>query len=132
MLEYSTMGGNFIEHGYITDTLDIDVTAIETVCEHYKGTSLLTTTDPWSLSALKRKLNTGYHTLFGCVRVIPMSSAKYAARASKVKRILAGAVGDGERLLAKWDAFDETASHAHDDAATHDAAAAALVQLASH
>ena len=100
-----------IDHMYLIDSWGIDVTAIETVRvdENYCKT-LLTTTEPWLLSSLKRKFDTVQYMrdndvyIGSAVSITPKSSPAYAAKANNVKRILKSP-GAGEEVAVIWDVF---------------------------
>jgi hypothetical protein len=100
-----------IDHSYLIDSWGIDVTSIETVRidENYCKT-LLTTTEPWALSALRRKFDTVQYMrdtdvyIGSSVTITPKSSPAYAAKANNIKRILKSP-GEDEEVAALWDAF---------------------------
>ncbi len=100
-----------IDHEYLTDSWGIDVTSIETVRidENYCKT-LLTTTEPWALSSLRRKFDTVQYMrdtdvyIGSSVAITPKSSPAYAAKANNIKRILKSP-GEDEEVAALWDAF---------------------------
>ena len=100
-----------IDHEYLTDSWGIDVTSIETVRidESYCKT-LLTTTEPWALSSLRRKFDTVQYMrdtdvyIGSSVTITPMSSPAYAAKANNIKRIIKSP-GEDEEVAALWDAF---------------------------
>ena len=72
--------------------------------------TLLTTTEPWLVSSLKRKFDTVQYMrdndvyIGSVVTITPKSSPAYAAKANNIKRIL-NSPGDGEAIAAVWDAF---------------------------
>ena len=100
-----------IDHEYLTDSWGIDVTSIETVRidESYCKT-LLTTTEPWALSSLRRKFDTVQYMrdtdvyIGSSVTITPKSSPAYAAKANNIKRIIESP-GEDEEVAALWDAF---------------------------
>ena len=100
-----------IDHEYLTDSWGIDVTSIETVRidENYCKT-LLTTTEPWTLSVLRRKFDTVQYMrdtdvyIGSSVTITPKSSPAYAAKANNIKRIIKSP-GEDEEVAALWDAF---------------------------
>lgn len=100
-----------IDHSYLIDSWGIDITSIETVRidENYCKT-LLTTTEPWTLSALRRKFDTVQYMrdtdvyIGSSVTITPKSSPAYAAKANNIKRILKSP-GEDEEVAALWDAF---------------------------
>ena len=100
-----------IDHKYLIDSWGIDITSIETVRidENYCKT-LLTTTEPWALSSLRRKFDTVQYMrdtdvyIGSSVTITPKSSPAYAAKANNIKRILKSP-GEDEEVAALWDAF---------------------------
>jgi hypothetical protein len=72
--------------------------------------TLLTTTEPWLVSSLKRKFDTVQYMrdndlyIGSVVTIKPKSSPAYAAKANNIKRIL-DSPGAGEVIAAVWDAF---------------------------
>lgn len=108
---------------YIFESLDIDITAMETAPSDKKCVTILTTTDPWCASTLRRKLNPTnreYDDILGPIHVVPKSSPKFAALASMVK----GAVQNGEGVV--WDCFTPEKKQRMDTDA-----ADALIEMAS-
>jgi hypothetical protein len=110
-LEYTNSGGNAIDHKHLIDAWDIDVTAIETVRSRtYSCTTLLTTAEPWTVSALKRKFDMVQYMrdtnvyIGSTVSITPKASPAFAAKANMVKRILKSP-GEMEEVVSVWDAF---------------------------
>ena len=99
------------DHAYLIDSWGIDITSIETVrVDGNYCKALLTTTEPWTLSALRRKFDTVQYMrdtdvyIGSSVTITPKSSPAYAAKANNIKRIIESP-GEDEEVAALWDAF---------------------------